>query len=126
MSIIHEFYANAKAEKNGFSVVRGLTVDYQPEAIRRVIGQRQRKPQEEHWNEKSHEDFDMDLIIATLCRRGTGWKFKRGTNEYRNFPAVAMNRYARAWNAFMCANILPYLHSHEVTVERERGCYGEF
>ena len=40
MSVVREFYANAKAEKNGFSVVRGLTVDYHPAAIRRVIGQR--------------------------------------------------------------------------------------
>ncbi|KAL8089245.1 hypothetical protein AgCh_038872 [Apium graveolens] len=48
MSMVREFYANAKADKNGYSVVRGLTVDYQPEAIRRVIGHRQRKPQEEN------------------------------------------------------------------------------
>ena len=39
MSVVREFYANAKAEKNGFSVVRGMTVDYHPAAIRCVIGQ---------------------------------------------------------------------------------------
>ena len=66
----------------------------------------------------------MDLIIATLCRPGIMWKFKRGNNEYRNFPAVVMNRYARAWNAFICANILSSVHSHEVTVERARLLWG--
>ena len=66
----------------------------------------------------------MDLIIATLCRPGTMWKFKRGTNECRNFPVVAMNMYARAWNAFMCANILPSVHAHEVIVERARLLWG--
>ena len=44
MSVVREFYANAKADRNGFSVVRGLTVDYQAETIRRVIKQRARKP----------------------------------------------------------------------------------
>jgi len=124
MSVVREFYANAKAEKNGFSVVRGLTVDYHPAAIRRVIGQRERKPEEENWNEKTAEDFDLDLICATLCRPGTVWTRSPGNNEYRHFPAIAMNRYARAWNAFICANILPSSHAHEVTVERAQLLWG--
>ena len=66
----------------------------------------------------------MDLIIATLCQPGTVWKFKTGSNEYRSFPAVSMNRYARAWNAFICANILPSSHAHEVTIERDRLLWG--
>ena len=40
LSVVCEFYANAKADKNGYSVVCGLTVDYQSAVIRRVIGQR--------------------------------------------------------------------------------------
>ena len=32
LSVVREFYANAKAEQNGFSVVRGLTVDYHANA----------------------------------------------------------------------------------------------
>ena len=66
----------------------------------------------------------MDLICATLCQSGTVWKFKTGTNEYCSFPAITMNRYARAWNAFICANILPTSHAHEVTVERARLLWG--
>lgn len=124
MSVVREFYANAKADKNGYTVVRGLTVDYQPEAFHHVLGQRQRKPEEENWNEKTPEDFDLDLICATLCQPGMVWKFKMGSNEYRSFPAVAMNRYARARNAFVCANILPTSHAHEVIVERARLLWG--
>ena len=124
MSVVREFYANAKADRNGFSVVRGLTVDYQAETIRRVIRQRARKPTEENWNEKTAEDFDLDLIIATLCQPGTVWSFKKGSNDYRSFPSIAMNRYARAWNNFICANILPSSHTHEVTVERARLLWG--
>lgn len=39
LSIVREFYANAKADKNGFSLVRGFTVDYRPVAIRRILNQ---------------------------------------------------------------------------------------
>ena len=35
-----------------------------------------------------------------------------------------MNRYARAWNAFICANILPSSHAYEVTVERAHLLWG--
>jgi len=38
MSIIQEFYVNAKIEMNGFSSVRGVIVDYRPAAIRNVLG----------------------------------------------------------------------------------------
>ena len=73
-----------------------LLVDYHADQIRRVIGQRARKPTKENWNEKAAEDFDLDLIIATLCQPGTVWSFKKGSNDYRSFPAIAINRYARA------------------------------
>ena len=56
--------------------------------------------------------------MSELCVPGTRWKCKAFTDEKLTFPASAMNRYARAWNLFLCANILPSSHSHEVTVER--------
>ena len=59
----------------------------------------------------------MDLIVATLCVPETHWKFKRDTTDYFTFPALCMNRYARAWNSFICANIMPSSHVHEITVE---------
>ena len=37
LSIVREFYANAKATMDGYSVVRGMTVDYTAAAIHRVI-----------------------------------------------------------------------------------------
>ena len=80
MSVVCEFYANAKDEKNGFTVVCGLTVDYQPEVIRRVIGQRQRKPTEDNWNEKTSEDFDLDLIVANLSQERCGSSRRDLTN----------------------------------------------
>ena len=49
---------------------------------------------------------------------------QKGIQRLSYFPCVVMNRYARAWNAFICANILPSLHAHEVTVERARLLWG--
>ena len=50
MSVVREFYANAKADNNGFTLVRGMTVDYSVEAIQRVISQPERRPDQEDWN----------------------------------------------------------------------------
>ena len=96
ISVVREFYANAKAEKNGFMVVRGMTVKYSAHAIRRVIEQPARKPGQDTWNDKTPDDFNLDLIVATLCVPKTHWKFKRGTTDYSTFPASCMNGFTRA------------------------------
>ena len=44
LSIVREFYANARTDKDGYSVVRGLTVDYTLEAIQRLIGGTEMEP----------------------------------------------------------------------------------
>lgn len=118
LSIVREFYANAKANKNGYSVVRGLTMDYTAKAIHRVLNLTKKKRGEEDWSLKTREDVDLESIVGKLCVPGTTWKYKASTTEPVTFPASAVNRYARAWNMFLCANILPSSHSHEVTVDR--------
>ena len=67
LSIVREFYANAKAEKNGFSVVRGMTVDYRPAAIHRVIHQGSKPRTADDWTFKSRADVDLDYILSELC-----------------------------------------------------------
>ncbi|KAL8116363.1 hypothetical protein AgCh_022749 [Apium graveolens] len=124
MSVVREFYDNTKAEKNGFTVERGMTVEYSAEAIRKVIEQPARKLGQDTWNDKTPKDFNLDLIVDTLCVPETHWKFERGTTDYSTFPASCMNRFARAWNSFICANIMPSLHVHKITVERARLLWG--
>ncbi|KAK1378176.1 hypothetical protein POM88_024920 [Heracleum sosnowskyi] len=118
LSIVREFYANAKADKNGYSVVRGLTVDYTAKAIHWVLNLPKKKRGEEDWSLKTRDDLDLEYILGEICVPGTTWKYKAGTTEPITFLASVMNRYARAWNMFLCANILPSSHSHEVTVDR--------
>ncbi|KAK1391375.1 hypothetical protein POM88_010431 [Heracleum sosnowskyi] len=62
-------------------------------------------------------DLDLEYILGEMCVPGTTWKYRAGTTEPITFSASAMNRYARAWNLFLCANIFPSSRSHEVTVE---------
>ena len=66
----------------------------------------------------------MDLIVATLCVSETHWKFKRGTTDYSTFHTSCMNRFAQAWNSFICANIMPSSHVHEITVGCARLLWG--
>lgn len=124
LSIVREFYANAKAEKNRFSVDRGFTVDYRPAAIRRVLNQPKKPRGVEDWALKTRVDVDLEYILAEICVPGTVWKCKDGTNEPITFPASAMNRCARACNLFLCANIMLSSHSHEVTMDREIVLWG--
>ena len=53
MSIVREFYANARADQNGYSVVRGMTVDYTLDAIRRIVGGTAIQPTQDDWVLKS-------------------------------------------------------------------------
>ncbi|KAK1375282.1 hypothetical protein POM88_031475 [Heracleum sosnowskyi] len=118
LSIVREFYANARADKNGYSVVRGMTVDYTARAIGRVLNLPPKKRGEEDWSLKTREDLDLEYILEEISVPGTSWKYRSGTTVPASFPAAAMNRYARAWNQFLCANVVPSSHTHDVTVER--------
>lgn len=84
-SIVLEFYANASVEKNGYSYVRGMTVDYTPQAIRRVIGQKPKPRNQEDWTFKPREEVDLDYIMAELTAPGARWKKKGFTDEYLTF-----------------------------------------
>ena len=124
LSIVREFYANARADKNRYSVVRGLTVDYTLDAIRRIIGGTTRQPIQDDWVLKNKDHMDLGQIIYELCVPGTEWKRNPSTNVRVSFPASTMNRYVRAWNLFICASIMPSGHPHDVTVDRAILLYG--
>ena len=36
----------------------------------------------------------------------------------QSFQENALNRYAKAWNKFICANLMPTSHQHEVSTDR--------
>ncbi|XP_074323761.1 uncharacterized protein LOC141660674 [Apium graveolens] len=53
VGVVGEFYANAKTTMDGYSLVRGRTVDYTPEAIRRVMRLPARKRTQQDWTMKT-------------------------------------------------------------------------
>uniref|UniRef100_A0A164YA28 Putative plant transposon protein domain-containing protein n=1 Tax=Daucus carota subsp. sativus TaxID=79200 RepID=A0A164YA28_DAUCS len=128
LAIIREFYANAKENRDGFTVVRGIRVDYSAEAIRRVIGGRAKRRNEEDWvverigrakRRFDDDPVDLERLVYDMCVPDTTWKMTAPPlPAHVSFPAAALNRYAKAWNAFICANIMPSSHGHEVTVDR--------
>lgn len=118
LSVVKEFYANAKMDRNKLTMVRGKTVDYGPAAIRRVVPQPTRPRGAEDWVHKPREEIDLNAIMSGMCAPGTAWKCKAGTDEPLHFPAAALNRYARAWFLFICARIMPTSHTADVTVDR--------
>lgn len=119
MSIVREFYANAKVTMNDTSMVRSTEVDYQPSAIRNVLRLPARPPAgAANWITGAHQETDLEQVIAELCIPGSRWTYKVGTTQPRIFPAAALNRYAKAWNLFICAKLLPSSHQYEITAER--------
>ena len=124
MSIVREFYANARMDKNGYSIVRGLTVDYTLEAIQKLIGGTEMQPTEDDWVRKDKKNIDLDQIVHELCVPGTVWKRNPITNVRVSFPTSAMNRYARALNLFICSSIMPSGYPHDVIVDRAILLYG--
>ena len=125
LAVVREFYATVKEARNGFSTVRGHQVDYRAEAIRRTIGARARDEDEEDWMQRSREEIDLDKVMFELCIPGTKWKQTgRPIVKKTTFPASQLSRYAKAWNAFICSNIMPSSHTHDVTVDRAILLYG--
>lgn len=118
LSVVKEFYANAKTERDGFAIVRGKKVDYRDAAIRKVIRQPPKPTDKEDWAFKSRSEVDLQKILDEITIPGTVWKCRPGSKVLVTFPSTAMSHYARAWNLFVCANILPSSHPHEITVER--------
>ena len=100
-------------------------MDYRPEAIRRLLGATARHRGQEDWVQRSRVEVDLDEIVYELCTPGTVWRMSVGTPSVpTTFPTAALNRYAKAWNAFICANNMPSSHSHDVTVDRAILLYG--
>ena len=88
------------------------------ETIQALIGGTEMGTMQDDWVRKDKRNIDLDQIVYELCIPGTTWKRNPSTNVRVSFPASTMNRYARAWNLFICHSIMPSGHHHDVTVDR--------
>ncbi|EXC29549.1 hypothetical protein L484_005002 [Morus notabilis] len=61
------------------------------------------------------EGGDYDPIVREMCIPGTEWATKEDDSDVAHyFPENCLNIYAKAWNKFICASIMPTSHEHQV------------
>lgn len=118
MAIVQEFYANAKETQSRISFIWGFQVDYRPSAIREVFRLPNPPTGRVNWVEAKRFETDLDRVITDLCVPGTKRNYKVGTDTPTNFPTSALNRYAMAWNLFICTNLMSSTHQHDIPTKR--------
>lgn len=96
MAIVREFYANARETQNGISFVRGQQVRYTKEAINEIFHVRTLPSGAENWAESQRFETDLDKLVKELCKPGTKWTTKSGTDRKVHFPQTSLGRYAKA------------------------------
>ncbi|GMN46036.1 hypothetical protein TIFTF001_015215 [Ficus carica] len=63
--------------------------------------------------------FAMEVINREMCTPGTEWTIKENDSDVTHyFPENCLNIYAKAWNKFICASIMPTNHEHQVYTNR--------
>lgn len=73
ISIVKEFYANAKDAQDYVVQVRDKAVSYNKQNINAYY-QIEDMSNNDEFTEYMTEDFDLDTVIKTLCRPGVDWK----------------------------------------------------
>lgn len=63
-------------------------------------------------------ETDLDQAITDLYVPGAKWAIKPDTDTKTNFLDITLNRYAKACNNFICTNLMPSTHQHDMTANR--------
>ena len=115
--LVREFYANLSVTEGNFVKVRNVVVNISAPALNDYLG----------IPEPENDDYaDMCLYpqweewIRILSHPGATYKTKvvHGQVVPSHLPISSLNRYAKAWQHFICATILPNLREHTVDLQR--------
>ncbi|EXC11723.1 hypothetical protein L484_020776 [Morus notabilis] len=116
-TVVREFYANGYCQRDNDEVcVQGKMVSFAPEVINRYydIG-----TVEDDEYAAFLTGGDYDPIVREMCIPGTEWATKEDDSDVAHyFPENCLNIYAKAWNKFICASIMPTNHEHQVYTNR--------
>lgn len=112
ISIVKEFYANAKEAQDYDVQVRGKSVLFDKQSIN-SYNQIEYMSDDNEFTEYMTEDLNLDTVIKTLCRPGAEWKSK-GNDGAINFSNGELRRYGKAWYSFICAKLMPTTHVSDV------------
>lgn len=111
ISIVKEFYINAKETQWRVVLVRGKPVSYDAESINAYYNLPNIEKDDELMTYKL-ESFNLGQMLATLGRPGAIWTRKGGVIVH--FSHMELNRNTKAWYYFLCAKLLPTTHVSDV------------
>lgn len=115
ISIIKEFYANAKETQWHVVLVRRKPLDYDVESIDAYYNTPNFEGDEELMTYK-RDGFNLDEMLATLGRLGATWATKGGMAVH--FSHRELNCKTKAWYYFLCAKIKLTTHVSDVIKDR--------
>ncbi|RYQ95286.1 hypothetical protein Ahy_B08g090370 [Arachis hypogaea] len=119
--LIHEFYTNVIREFDDeepyMSYVRGVTVDFSPNAINRVLKVKPKRFKQASYEERVENDPRYVDVLGDLCKVGTDWvldsqgqplKLRRGD----------LIPQAKGWHDIVRRSLISTSNNSEVTVNR--------
>ncbi|MED6126877.1 hypothetical protein PIB30_082722 [Stylosanthes scabra] len=128
-AMVREFYANvgrtdeqmAGLEQHPYtSRVRGKTIDFSPENIRKVMRfKEETRGAQFNYHQRRPTEEELDLILRELCEDGASWKMGKGRDPKPiQLRRLELTNLARGWQEFVIHNLLPTGNKSEITVAR--------
>ncbi|MED6223452.1 hypothetical protein PIB30_074059 [Stylosanthes scabra] len=128
-AMVREFYANvgrideqmAGLEQHPYtSYVRGKTIDFSPENIRKVMRfKEEARGAQFNYHQRRPTEEELDLILRELCEDGATWKMGKGKDPKPiQLRRPELTNLARGWQEFVIYNLLPTGNKSEITVAR--------
>ncbi|MED6139570.1 hypothetical protein PIB30_085076 [Stylosanthes scabra] len=128
-AMVREFYANvgrtdeqmAGLEQHPYtSYVRGKTIDFSPENIRKVMRfKEETRGAQFNYHQRRPTEEELDLILRELCEDGVTWKMGKGKDPKPiQLRRPELTNLARGWQEFVIHNLLPTGNKSEITVAR--------
>ena len=113
MTLVREFYANAREHRNHKTKVRGIVVRFDEETINRYLGLV--APEEDELANYTKE-ADMQKVMDTICFKQTQWNVSNGVQT--SFDSKYLEKTMKVWFNFITARLYPTTHVSECTRER--------
>ncbi|MED6226415.1 hypothetical protein PIB30_103514 [Stylosanthes scabra] len=128
-AMVREFYANigrtdeqmVGLEQHPYtSYVRGKTIDFSPENIRKVMRfKEETRGAQFNYHQRRPTEEELDLILRELCEDGATWKMGKGNDPKPiQLRRPELTNLARGWQEFVINNLLPTGNKSEITVAR--------
>ncbi|MED6201000.1 hypothetical protein PIB30_090683 [Stylosanthes scabra] len=128
-AMVREFYANVGRtdeqmvglEQHPYtSYVRGKTIDFLPENIRKVMRfKEETRGAQFNYHQRRPTEEELDLILRELCEDGATWKMGKGKDPKPiQLRRLELTNLARGWQEFVIHNLLPTGNKSEITVAR--------